>query len=271
MIDDWSLMEGDKLLVCVARWVNHSCVPNFELYMSGGFKDRECVRLRVIREIKPGEELTNNYNEDFFGENNKFCLCGHVSEHGIEAEGPEDKKTEVVMKPSKRKRTVIPRIKVNARDVRSSLLTNLIKFFSEDSNVSVVSETSSIPLNCDLACEGDDLARFGSPEFNDSSDGVSSTVTSLPSDHFQSTTAPDLFSNHSFNDSGDEIVSYERNDSNGFLHQVSGFSVEKLKASLSAIVSVHNASDALLNDLLKRDQLLFDGRSVSPWAVENHF
>ena len=207
----------------------------------------------------------------FFGENNKFYLCVHVSEHGIEAEESEDKMSEVGMKPSKRKRTVIPRIKVNARDVRSSLLTDLIKFYSEDSNASVVSETSSIPLNCGPACDGDDLAGFGSPECNDSSDGVSSTVISLPSDHFQSNTALDLFSNHSFNDSGDEIVSYERNDSNGLLHQVSGVSVENLKASLLAIVSVHNASDALLNHLLKRDQLLFDGQSVSPWAVKKQF
>ena len=215
VIDDWSLMEGAKLLVGVARWANHSCVPNCDYYMSGGFKGRECVRLRAIREIKPGEKLTTYYNEDFFGENNKFCLCGHVSEHGIEAEESEDKMSEVGLKPSKRKRTVIPRIKVNARDVRSSLLTDLIKFYSEDSNASVVSETSSIPVNCGPACDGDDLARFGSPECNDSSDGVSSTVISLPSDHFQSNTALDLFSNHSFNDSGDEIVSYERNDSNG--------------------------------------------------------
>ena len=101
VIDDWSLMEGDKLLVGVARWANHSCVPNCDYYMSGGFKGRECVRLRAIREIKPGEELTTYYNEDFFGENNKFCLCGHVSEHGIEAEESEDKMSEVGMKPSK--------------------------------------------------------------------------------------------------------------------------------------------------------------------------
>ena len=138
MIDDWSLMEGDKLLVGVAKWANHSCVPNCDYYMSGGFKGRECVRLRAIREIKPGEELTTHYNDDFFGENNKFCLCGHVSEHGIEAEESEDKMSKVGMKPSKRKRTVISRIKANARDVRSSLLNDLIKFYSEDSNASVV-------------------------------------------------------------------------------------------------------------------------------------
>ena len=34
-IDDGSLME-DKLLVGVARWANHSCVPNCDCYMCGG-------------------------------------------------------------------------------------------------------------------------------------------------------------------------------------------------------------------------------------------
>ena len=111
-------------------------------------------------------------------------------------------------------------------------------------------------------------SKIESPEINDSSDGVSSTEISFPSDHFQSNTlALDLFSDHSFNDSDDDEVSYERNDSNKFLHQLSGVSLENLKASFLAIVSVRNASDALLNDLLKSDQLLFDGQSVSPWAV----
>ena len=48
-IDDWSLMEGDKLLVGVARWANHSCVPNCDYYMCGGYKGRECLRLRALR------------------------------------------------------------------------------------------------------------------------------------------------------------------------------------------------------------------------------
>ena len=36
-------------------------------------------------------------------------------------------------------------------------------------------------------------------------------------------------------------------------------------------MSVHNGSDSLLNDLLKRDQLLFGGQTVSPWAVRKQF
>ena len=31
-LDAWSLIDGDKLLVGVARWVNHSCGPNCDYY-----------------------------------------------------------------------------------------------------------------------------------------------------------------------------------------------------------------------------------------------
>ena len=101
-IDDWSLMEGDKLLVGVARWANHSCVPNCDYYMCGGYKGRECVRLKALREIKDGEELTTFYNVNFFGEKNKFCLCEHRSKHGSEEESQEE--SDEHAKPPKRQR-----------------------------------------------------------------------------------------------------------------------------------------------------------------------
>ena len=89
----------------------------------------------AIREMKQGEELNTYFNEDFFGGNSKFCLAGHVSKPGIEAEMSEDREIEVVIKPSKQKLTLIPGIKVTARDVRSSLLNHLIKCYSEDSSI----------------------------------------------------------------------------------------------------------------------------------------
>ena len=58
-IDDWSLMEGDKLLIGVARWANNLRAPNSGYYICGGYKGRKCVRLRASREIKDGEELTS--------------------------------------------------------------------------------------------------------------------------------------------------------------------------------------------------------------------
>ena len=64
--------------------------------------------------------------------------------------------------------------------MRSSSLSELIKFFSQDSNDTASSETSSIPLNCGPACDEVDLAGFEGPELNDSSDGVGSTISFWP-------------------------------------------------------------------------------------------
>ena len=81
-IDDWSMMEGERLLVGVARWANHSCQPNCEYYMSGGYNGRLSVQLRALEEIADGAELVTFYGPDFFGEKNADCLCGHDSLHG---------------------------------------------------------------------------------------------------------------------------------------------------------------------------------------------
>ena len=52
---------------------------------------------------------------------------------------------------------------------------------------------------------------------------------------------------------------------------MTGVTKTNLMASLLAIVSLHNAPNALLNGLLKRDQLIFGGQTVSPWAFKKQF
>ena len=80
-----------------------------------------------------------------------------------------------------------------------------------------------------------------------------------------------MFGNFSATKSDSENEEKDDNDQTVLLTEVPGASKEKPKASLLAIVSVHNGSDSLLNDLLKRDQLLFGGQTVSPWAVRKQF
>ena len=52
------------------------------------------------------------------------------------------------------------------------------------------------------------------------------------------------------------------------INQVSDVAPTNLVASLIALVSKHNASDSLLNDLLKRDQAIFGEGAVTPWFVQ---
>lgn len=56
----------------IARYINHSCRPNCE---SGGPKDK--IFISSIKNIKPGEELTYDYGEEYFEEylSNGRCLC----------------------------------------------------------------------------------------------------------------------------------------------------------------------------------------------------
>ena len=80
----------------------------------------------------------------------------------------------------------------------------------------------------------------------------------------------DLFRDYSLIEEGAESGTQEADEENQ-LFEIAGASATNLAASLLAIVSLHNGSDALLSDLLKRDQLLFAGQTISPWAFRKQF
>jgi SET domain-containing protein len=44
-----------------ARYINHSCRPNAEVYIVG-----HAIKIRAIRNIKPGDEITYNYGRNYF-------------------------------------------------------------------------------------------------------------------------------------------------------------------------------------------------------------
>jgi SET domain-containing protein len=73
------LFEVDKKLTLdgkarsnVARYINHSCVPNCEAEVDG-----KQVFIYAIKKIMPGDELTYNYGKEYFDEyiKPKGCLC----------------------------------------------------------------------------------------------------------------------------------------------------------------------------------------------------
>jgi len=53
----------------IARYINHSCHPNCEAYIVG-----KKVKIRAVKNIKAGEELSYDYGKDYFDE--------HIKPHG---------------------------------------------------------------------------------------------------------------------------------------------------------------------------------------------
>ncbi|KAL7294502.1 hypothetical protein TKK_0012494 [Trichogramma kaykai] len=52
-------------------FVNHDCHPNTEYH----FRTSYSLQLKVIKNIKKGEEILVKYSDDYFGPNNEDCEC----------------------------------------------------------------------------------------------------------------------------------------------------------------------------------------------------
>lgn len=56
----------------IARYINHSCVPNCETEV----EDEKHIYVEAIKKIAPGEELTYDYGKEYFDEYIKPKGCG---------------------------------------------------------------------------------------------------------------------------------------------------------------------------------------------------
>lgn len=63
-------MKKNHLFLGPARFVNHDCNNNCELFREGRY-----ITFRTLRPIAVGEELTAHYGDGYFGKKNKHCLC----------------------------------------------------------------------------------------------------------------------------------------------------------------------------------------------------
>ncbi|CAG8486219.1 85_t:CDS:10 [Paraglomus brasilianum] len=62
-----------SLFLGPGRFVNHDCQPNVEFFRKS--QASNAVSFKVCRDIKIGEEIFCFYGEDYFGDNNRECLC----------------------------------------------------------------------------------------------------------------------------------------------------------------------------------------------------
>jgi uncharacterized protein len=74
-----------------ARYINHSCRPNAEVYFV-----KHVIKIRAIKNIKPGDEITYHYGRNYFNAFIKSVGCKCVA---------CKKKTATIRSPKPRRRT----------------------------------------------------------------------------------------------------------------------------------------------------------------------
>jgi uncharacterized protein len=78
-----------------ARYINHSCRPNAEVYFV-----KHVIKIRAIKNIKPGDEITYHYGRNYFNAFIKSVGCKCMS---------CKKKTATIRSPKPRRRTRLVR------------------------------------------------------------------------------------------------------------------------------------------------------------------
>ena len=129
---------------------NHSCRPNCYYFMPGGFRGRECVRLRALHKIELGEKLLTFYSRN-------YCLFGCKEAHVDKSIEREDMLVNV--QSPKRRRKVKTLIEISNSDERASQLSSLIRFYDEEQSalplVLISDKTSLSTSACDRFFESD--------------------------------------------------------------------------------------------------------------------
>ena len=74
------LCRKNRIMVGPIRFANHSCRSNTE-YVASHYGSSKCVKLKLLRSINKGDEITVYYGNDFFGEGNWDCKCPHNEFH----------------------------------------------------------------------------------------------------------------------------------------------------------------------------------------------
>ena len=264
---DWSVMEGGKLLVGVARWANHSCKANCDYYMKGGYRGRQCVRLRALMQIEHNEELTTFYNEDAFGEENVDCLCSHTEELGRSSNLVQST-SQTVVRAVKRKR--LPKAEIRYAQ-HATEFDSFFAYYEDSSNFSLSSlnEAPSFPI--ETSPNNTAVPQIITSDSIDDEMGSSNGTTDESLNNAQFQFFPEYESNESSQSDTEavrELASFNQSSLCDFVSDCRPVSVSNLALSIMSLVIKHNCSDQMMYELLKRDQIIFNGESLAPWTIK---
>ncbi|KAF8070545.1 hypothetical protein FPV67DRAFT_1487777 [Lyophyllum atratum] len=78
-------MKKNHLFLGPARFVNHDCENNCELFREGRY-----ITFRTLRQISIGEEITAHYGDGYFGRKNRHCLCETCEKRGRGGYAPDN-------------------------------------------------------------------------------------------------------------------------------------------------------------------------------------
>ncbi|TFK44803.1 hypothetical protein BDQ12DRAFT_742260 [Crucibulum laeve] len=185
-------MKKNHLFLGPARFVNHDCDNNCELFREGRY-----ITFRTLRPIAIGEEITAHYGDGYFGKRNRHCLCETCEKRGRGGYAPEssdddgepssdsssdsddsdsdsdssstDSESDIDDKPK-------PIINVNERRTRRGVYAVVTK--DEDSDESENEEDNKVPL-----ANAKDIPADGEIEMSadiDTSSELTSLTPSMP-------------------------------------------------------------------------------------------
>ena len=66
--------KSTRIMLGPASFVNHECNPNAR-YVVSGEKNKTIISIQAIRTVEIDEEISVFYSPDYFGDNNRNCLC----------------------------------------------------------------------------------------------------------------------------------------------------------------------------------------------------
>ena len=238
------LCQFPRLLAGSFRFVNSSCDPNcrYEFTSSDG---SPCVKLKTLRAIQSGEELTVFNGEEFFESSECRCPQWHLHKH-LSEEATIQRLSLPYSLPKKYRR---PRI---------SLSGFLAISGAETGNSYKRKRTMLMGTFCkeDLRLSPFDESSTSSSEESHCEEQLSvvKTVPVGSSTPIHQTTEPVC---PGFYDECDELFDHPSSSSESYSsqdHQMvasTEIGLSNLKLSLTAIGSKHRASDALMYDVIK--------------------